>query len=732
MKNSIEIGKFKKELNNLEKLTKIEKQIEEIYKFKNAIRLFKTVPSSWVNNDKNLDKLTEQIMDDIRLQTKEADKIAVISLKLAEANKKYYEDNVSIITDKKYDKLFEQLKLAEKKGLVIRNSPVKNVGSMVEKLDEIVDIGITVEKLNKVKHFKKMLSLDSTKNIEGLRNFLGDEVGLLSLKIDGLTIVLTYKDGNLVSGVTRGNGEIGEDITHSVKVFKNVPTKIDFKGLLIIRGEGIIEQDVFEKLNNSLEEGEKYKNARNLCSGTVRKLNNKSVQEREVKFIAFNLINKVNIDFKDEKENELKFLEKNHFEIVKYKKVFKNTIKSEIDNFKKELELLNYGTDGLVLTINSRKKSDALGETERAPKDSIAYKWEDVKVKTKLKEVIWNCSRTGAINPIASFISVNIEGTTVNKASLHNISYLKDLKLGIGDEILVYKANKIIPQIEKNLTCSDTVEIPKQCPVCSEKTYIIEENSSKILICKNPKCLGKTINELKNFVSRDGMNIEGLGEGVLIKLLDNELIKCKGDIFTLKEKKDKFVKIDGLGEKKFTTLIDNIEKSREIDLSNFINSLSINQLGLRNSRLLARYFNNDIEKIINSKEKELLEIDGFGEKVAENITDYFLNDENKKNIEILMNEVKIKKTDSVKKNVVENITYKTFVITGSLKTYSNRKELQSEIEKLGGIVTGSISKKTTYLINNDQKSNSSKMDKAKKLGIKVITEDEFLKMKEGF
>ncbi len=644
------------------------------------------------------------------------EKIRELIKKLNEAREKYYNENKSVMTDFEYDKLYDKLEKLEKEtGIVYGNSPTQEVGFEV------------ISDLKKVKHSSRMLSLDKTKSVEKLQSFLGEEKGILSWKIDGITVVLSYKNGELIQGSTRGNGEIGEDITHNIKVFTNVPLKINYKGDLTVRGEAVITFPQFERINNELEEEEKYKNPRNLCSGTVRQLDNKVSYDRKAKFIAFKVVNDIEVDLKNEKKNEYIFLKEEGFEVVEHFIVDKNNIHEVVDNCSKRVDKLEYATDGLVLTYNNIEYSISLGTTSKFPKDSIAFKWEDEVKSTTLQNIDWSCSRTGAINPIAVFEPIELEGTTVNRASLHNLSILKSLKLGIGDEIKVYKANMIIPQVAENLTKSNTLEIPEKCPICNEKTTVVIQKEGETLFCENEKCLAKITTGITHFVSRDAMNIDGFSEATIEKFILNGFINTKSDIYKLESFKEHIIDLDGFGEKSYKNLINSIEKSKVCNMYNFINALGINQVGLSNAKLLVKYYNGDIQSIINAQEEDLLNIDGYGEIICKSIQSYFKNSENKNEVNEILKYLTFIKEESETDVIFEN---KTFVITGDVNHYANRKELQKEIESLGGKITSSVSKKTNYLINNDINSTSSKNKKARELEIPIITEEDYIKLKE--
>lgn len=634
--------------------------------------------------------------------------------KLNKARKAYYQESYEIMSDFEYDKLYDKLEILEKEtGIILSNSPTQQVGYIV------------LSELKKVKHNKKMLSLDKTKEISKIEDFLNTKEGLLSFKMDGLTIVLTYDDGTLVSAVTRGNGEIGEDITHNCKMFKNIPLKIPFKEELIIRGEALISFEDFENVNEKLDIEEKYKNPRNLCSGTVRQLNNEITKDRNVSFLAFSLV-KCNKKF-NLKSEQLNYLKSLGFETVKYALVNKSNVSKTISDFENMIKTNKFATDGLVITFDEIEYSNSLGETSKFPKDSIAFKWADDLATTTLIDVEWNTSRTGLINPIAIFEPVELEGTTVNRASLHNISIIKNLKLGIGDTIKVYKANMIIPQIAENETNSDTLKIPAKCNACNHKAEIIQIRDGLALKCTNPNCIAKVINGIVHYVSRDAMNITDFSKATIEKFINNKFITNYTDIYNLENFKNDIINMQGFGEKSYNNIINAIENSKNTTLPNFIYSLGIEHIGLSNAKTLCKYFNYDFDKIKNATLDEIIAIDGFGEIMANSLINYFSD---KENIE-LINKVfpLLKLSDSINsKTNNKSIQNKIFVITGDLQSFKNRKELQQKIEDLGGKVTGNVSTKTDYLINNDKTSTSSKNKKAKELNITIINEEDFLKM----
>ncbi|MFQ8688079.1 MAG: NAD-dependent DNA ligase LigA [Anaerotignaceae bacterium] len=634
---------------------------------------------------------------------------------LTKASKAYYQEDREIMSDFEYDKLYDELNALEKEtGIILSNSPTQKVGHQV------------LSSLKKIRHESPMLSLDKTKEVNALESFLGNNKGILSYKMDGLTVVLTYKNGELIQAVTRGNGEIGEDITHNAKFFKNIPLKISFKEELVIRGEAVISFKDFNIINEKLTPEDQYKNPRNLCSGTVRQLNSEISASRNVNFIAFALVKANGQDFGDDKESRFKWLENLGFECVERKNVTSANIAETVKEFEEKIPSNRFATDGLVLTFSSVAYSQSLGTTAKFPRDSIAFKWADELAETTLINVDWNTSRTGLINPIAVFEPVELEGTTVERASLHNLSIIENLQLGLGDKITVYKANMIIPQVAEDLTKSNNLEIPAVCPVCGEDTEIIALRDGKALKCPNPNCKAQRISSLEHFVSRDALNIEGFSEATIEKFIEKGFIDNYTDIFKLEKYKDEIISMEGFGEKSYTNLIAAIDKSKNVALPNFIYALGINNVGLSNAKLLCKKYNNSLEEIRKADFETLISIDGFGDVIADSIVKYFGHQKNNDLINDVLNYLNFTATEYNDKDLkLDNIT---FVVTGDVHIYINRKELQSVIEKLGGKVTTSVSAKTNYLINNDINSSSSKNKKAKELGIPIISEEDFEKM----
>ena len=633
---------------------------------------------------------------------------------LNNASRLYYQFNTVIMTDFEYDKLYDELvELEAKTGITLSNSPTINIEPEI------------LSSLEQVSHPAPMLSLSKTKLIDELADFLGKEEGLLSWKLDGLTIVLTYEGGKLVSGVTRGTGIVGEVVTENVKQFKNIPLTINYKGRLVLRGEAIITYSDFKKMNEAIGEGSsKYKNPRNLCSGSVRQLDSSVTAKRNVKCIIFELIEGKEFIKKDKAFDWLSSL---GFTVVEHFIVTKDNLKDKVLEFKDRVATYDIPSDGLVLTYNDVKYSDSLGSTAKFPKHSMAFKWQDETAKTILREVYWSASRTGLINPVAVFDPVELEGTIVSRASLHNISILKGLKIGLNDEILVYKANMIIPQVAEDLTKSDDLKIPLECPVCHHKTKIIKSNDVEYLYCTNEYCIAKITKRLSLFVSRNAFNIDGISDAILTKLVDEKMVNSYSDLFHLNRYKDKIISFEGFGEKSYDNLIKSIQKAKKIKPANFIYALGIPEVGLSRAKLICKEYNNDFQKIRNLTFDELSKIDGIGEVIALEWENYFSNEKFALEVDNLLKEI----TFDVSSNNSLILEDKTFVITGSLNNYNNRDELIEVIENNGGKVLKAISSNVDYLINNDITSISSKNKDAKELNIPIISEEEFINMIGG-
>ncbi len=662
---------------------------------------------------------------DIKLYNGENTRMKELVDTLNEAARVYYVEGNEIMSNFEYDRLYDELQVLEKEtGIILKDSPTQRVGFPV------------LSELPKERHKSPMLSLDKTKSVDDLAAWLSDKEGLLSWKMDGLTVVLTYHDGELIKAVTRGNGEVGEVITHNARVFDNVPTKIEFKGDLILRGEAIITYSQFNKINEAISEADaKYKNPRNLCSGSVRQLDARVTKSRHVKLMAFALVSAQeqtgeSVNFENSREKEYLFLKAQGFDVVDYKKVTAENIREAVQWFSEEIKTNDFPSDGLVLIYEDIAYGLSLGRTAKFPRNAIAFKWSDEQAETTLREVEWSPSRTGLINPVAIFDPVELEGTTVSRASLHNISYCEDMELGIGDRITVYKANMIIPQIADNLTKSGNLKPAKMCPACGHETEIRSENEAKFLYCSNPDCPAKKLKNFSLFVSRDALNVDGLSEQTLEKFIGHGFIHTYSDIFHLDRYRTEIVNMDGFGEKSYENLTEAAEKSSHTELYRVIYGLGIAGIGLANAKMLCRFFGDDIGKLRSASVEDLLEIDGIGQVLAENIVKYFRDADKMALLDELLGELEITKRED-EEGTPKTLEGMSVVITGSLNHFSNRKELQELIEKAGGRAAGSVSAKTAYLVNNDITSTSGKNKKAKELGVPIVTEEDFIKILEG-
>lgn len=642
-------------------------------------------------------------------------KMKELGEKLREASRAYYQEDREIMSNVEYDALYDTLSALEKEtGIVLADSPTVNVGYEA------------VEQLPKEEHERPMLSLDKTKEREALREFIGEHPTLLSWKLDGLTIVLTYENGELIKAVTRGNGIVGEVITNNARVFKNIPLKISFKGRLVLRGEAIITYSDFEKINETIGDADaKYKNPRNLCSGSVRQLNNEITAKRNVRFYAFSLVSAEGVDFRNSREVQFRWLNEQGFEVVEYRKVTAETLDEAMDYFAEAVTTNDFPSDGLVALYDDIAYGESLGTTAKFPRNAMAFKWADEMRDTRLLEIEWSPSRTGLINPVAIFEPVELEGTTVSRASVHNISIMKELKLGIGDTIRVYKANMIIPQIAENLTGSGNAPIPHTCPACGQETVVKKENDVECLFCVNPECPAKKIKSFGLFTSRDAMNIDGLSEATLEKFIARGFIHDFGDIFEISRYKDEIVEMEGFGQKSYDNLMESLERAKETTLPRVIYSLGIANIGLANAKVICRHFDNDLDRIRHASLEEVSDIDTIGPVIAGNLVAYFRDEDNDHRLDHLMSFLHIQEDSPKQEQIFEGMN---FVITGSLVHFENRSEAKELIESLGGKVTGSVTKKTNYLINNDIQSNSSKNKKARELGIPILSEEDFRKL----
>ena len=651
------------------------------------------------------------------MDTKKQRMLELVEL-LNRARRAYEQEDTEIMSNYEYDKLYDELQgLEAELGTTLASSPTIHVGYEVQ------------SELPKERHESPMLSLDKTKEVSRLKEFLGSQEALLSWKLDGLTIVLTYQDGTLQKAVTRGNGEIGEVITNNAKVFQNLPLHIPYKGELILRGEAVIRYQDFERINAEIEDVDaKYKNPRNLCSGSVRQLSNEVTAKRNVRFFAFSLVRAEGVEFENSRARQLEWLSNQGFEVVEHHLVTAETIESEVAWFAEKIVDNEFPSDGLVLVYNDIAYGQSLGRTAKFPRDSFAFKWADEVRETTLKEIEWSPSRTGLINPVAVFEPVELEGTTVSRASVHNISIMEELELGVGDTIQVYKANMIIPQIAENLTRSGTCQIPEHCPVCGGITRISMVNDTRMLYCTNPQCQAKQVKSFALFVSRDAMNIEGLSEATLVKFIDCGFVKDFTDIFHLDRYEEEIKEMEGFGEKSYVNLLKSVENARKTTLPKLLYSLGIANIGLANAKMICKALENNPQKLPDATVEELGEIPGVGEVIAQSYVAYFAQEKHRKLYINLLREVEIPQETGEKETQI--LEGKNFVITGSVHHFANRAEVKELIEKKGGKVTGSVTSKTDYLINNDVESTSSKNKKARELGIPILSEEAFLKMIE--
>ena len=654
-----------------------------------------------------------------RKQTDRMERMRGLVELLNRARRAYEQEDTEIMSNYEYDQLYDELLGLEKElNTTLASSPTVNVGYEV------------LSELPKERHETPMLSLDKTKEVSRLKEFLGDQKAVISWKLDGLTIVLTYRNGTLAKAVTRGNGEVGEVVTNNARVFQNLPLHIPYQGELVLRGEAVISYKDFEKINEEIGDADaKYKNPRNLCSGSVRQLNNEITAKRRVRFYAFTLVSADGVDFRNSRQYQMQWLEEQGFDVVENHLVTAGTIDEEVEWFARHIETNELPSDGLVLVYDDIAYGQSLGATAKFPRDSFAFKWADEIRETTLKEIEWSPSRTGLINPVAVFEPVELEGTTVSRASVHNISIMEELELGVGDRITVYKANMIIPQIAENLTRSGVKDIPETCPVCGGATRIAMENETKTLYCTNPRCQAKHVKSFSLFVSRDAMNIEGLSEATLEKFIANGYVKDLTDLFHLDRYAEEIKNMDGFGEKSYENLQNSVDNARTTTLPRLVYSLGIPNIGIANAKVICRALGNDPERVMNATAEELDEIPGVGDVIAKAYVDYFADEEHRDVFRRLLEEVHIPKEEETADS--QKFAGVNFVITGSVEHFANRAEVKEEIEKRGGKVTGSVTSKTNYLINNDVNSTSSKNRKARELGIPIISEEEFLKMLEG-
>ena len=640
------------------------------------------------------------------------DRMKELTEVLNQAARVYYQGKDEIMSNREYDSLYDELFALEREsGVVLAGSPTQRVGYEV------------LSELPKERHLSQMLSLDKTKDAAQLVEWLGGQEGLLSWKLDGLTVVLTYEKGELVKAVTRGNGQVGEVITNNARVFQNIPLKIPCKGQVVLRGEAVIPYSEFLRINKELPEEEQYKNPRNLCSGSVRQLNNEVTAKRNVKFFAFALVTAEGVDFHNSQEQKYFFLKDQGFDVVEYERVTGENVEDAVGRFSGKIASNDFPSDGLVLLFDDISYGESLGSTSKFPRNAIAFKWADEVAQTTLREIEWSASRTGLINPVAIFDPVELEGTTVSRDSVHNLSIVKQLELGIGDTIQVYKANMIIPQIAENLTRSGNLEVAKVCPVCRKPAKIHSENGVEVLFCENRQCLAKKLKAISLFVSRDAMNIDGMSEATIEKLLAKGLIHQLGDLFRIQRHKEEIVSMEGFGERSYEKLVEAVEAAKRTTPARFLYSLGIPNIGTSNAKLICKAFGQDFGRVRQATEEELVEVDGVGGVIAKAFTAFFEDGENRKVIDDLLSVITLEKEAESSVSNMEGIQ---FVITGSVHHFANRNEIKALIESRGGKVTGTVTSKTNYLINNDNTSNSSKNKKARELNIPVLTEEEFI------
>lgn len=638
---------------------------------------------------------------------------------LNDASRAYYAENKEIMSNLEYDRLYDELLSLEKEtGTVLAKSPTVHVGYEA------------VDRLPKEAHDSPMLSLDKTKDREVLRSFIGTHRTLVSWKLDGLTVVLTYRGGELYKAVTRGNGLIGEVITPNARVFENIPLRIPYQDELILRGEAVISYPDFEKINEAFGADSQYKNPRNLCSGSVRQLDSSITAQRHVRLFAFALVKAEGVDFHNSRMEQFRFLKSQGFEVVEHVETTADTLDRTLDYFEKKILTYEIPSDGLVALYDDIAYGDSLGTTAKFPRNAFAFKWKDEEALTHLLDIEWSPSRTGLINPVAVFEPVQLEGTTVSRASVHNVSIMRQLKLGIGDQIKVYKANMIIPQIAENLTKSDNVIIPRVCPVCGGEAKIHDTGGVMTLFCENPDCTAKKIKAFTQFVSRDAMNIDGLSEMTLEKLIGRGFIHSFGDLFRLKSHRADIIEMEGFGKKSCDNLETSIENARKTTLPRLLFALGVPNIGVANAKVISRAFSGELDRVRHATVDRLMEVEGVGEVMAQAFAGWFENPDNAAMLDDLLTEITVESPESPEGQRQELIfSGKTFVITGDVTHYKNRRELKEEIESLGGKVAGSVSSRTSYLINNDALSSSTKNRTAQKLGIPIITEGQYLQLK---
>lgn len=629
----------------------------------------------------------------------------------------YYNEDREEVDNKEYDRLKDELdELERKAGFVLSNSPSLKVGCEV------------TSKLPKYTFKKPMLSLSKTKEVSGLQQFLSDKDGILSWKMDGLTVVVAYNNGELVSAITRGNGEIGEVITQNAKHFRNLPLRIPYKGKLVLRGEAVMTYSDFERINKGLVTSgdELKKNPRNLCSGTVRSVDSSVTKNRGVYWYAFELVS-ADCEIPNDIDKQFKWLNNNGFDTVQFMVVNSSNVVQAVMQFESivESKKLDIPTDGLVLTYRDKKYGESLGVRAKSPRHSIAFKWEDEAVETKVIDIEWSPSRNGLITPVAIFEPVDIEGSTVSRASLHNVSIFAEKQLGYGDRIKVYKANMIIPQVLDNLDRTATCQIPGQCPCCGEPTVLHQDPKSGVytLWCENSECAAKGTRSFEHFVARDAMNIDGVSTSTLNTLIECRIISDYASIYHINEHADEIINLEGFGYTSFMNIVNAVEKSRNVKPANLIYALGIPNIGLTTAKLICKHFGNDLVKTVTASYNDLINIDGIGDTIADSFTAYFADKNNAEAFVRLTKELNIIQ-EAVSNNTEMNGI--TICVTGDVHIFKNRRAIKDIVENLGGKLTGSVSKSTSYLVTNDTTSGSRKNKAAQEYGIPILTEQQFI------
>lgn len=645
--------------------------------------------------------------------------IAARVRELNRASEAYYNTEQPIMSDAEFDNKLEELRQWEEEtGIILANSPTHNVGYSV------------ADELKEVEHNHPMLSLDKTKSVDELIEFIGNKNCFLSVKADGLTTSLHYINGKLIGAETRGDGVRGTECLQNVLTMKNVPKEIPYKEELIIDGETIIGWDTFREINDNLPEDKKYKHPRNLVSGSLQLLDSKEAASRNMRFIAWRVIK----GFEHKTPSEDLFKAKDiGFEIIPILKSPRINKKEELtillNHIRESADSHNIPYDGAVMAVDDYKIAESMGRTDKFFRHSLAYKYEDELFETVLTDIEWNTSKTGLINPVAIFQSVDLNGAITTRATLHNITYIKDMMLGIGDRIRVYRSNMVIPKVHDSIDKSGNFSIPDKCPICGHPTRIIKENDSEVLMCENPDCNGKLLGKLVHATSRNALDIENLSETTIEKFINLGWLNSIQDIYHLSDHENEMKTLDGFGKKSVEKLLSSVEKSRKTSLERFIYSLSIPLIGKSASKDISKICKDsfdDLVDLMKSSPEKLLSIDGFGTTMMNSVAKWWY--ENSLWVYELSKEFAFEKSQPVSNEASSTLEGKTFVVTGSVHHYKNREELQKDIISHGGNVASSVSAKTSYLINNDVNSTSSKNQKAKSLNIPIISEKDFLQM----